>query len=180
MRSNRVDFTEEDVQYATLIAQRVRDASCELGLKEEGVVDGEPYNPHQEFIGVLGEILLARYLDTPFVPNICTFKRPDILNLQSRATDAIFNGCLIIRHNDPADHPYVLTTIDLQYKRGFVKGWIWGHEAMVPKNWYEGEAMARRLRPGKPAWLVEQTDPYMHSLDTLPIERYYVDRTAAE
>lgn len=180
MKSNRVDFTEEDVQYARIIGGRIRDVSCELGLKEKSVVHNQQYNPHQDFIGALGEMLLARYLDIPFVPNICTFKRPDILNLQSRATDAIFNGCLIIRPDDPADHPYVLTTIDLQYKRGFVKGWIWGYEAMVPEKWYEGEAMARRLQPGDPAWLVEQTDPDMHSLDTLPIEEHYVDRAAAE
>jgi len=37
---------------------------------------------------------------------------------------------------------------------------------MIDDNWYEGEAMARRLRPGKPAWLIEQRQ--LHGLDTLP------------
>jgi len=164
--SFRIDFTDEHIAYAHALAKHIRQVSCELALKEESVIAGGSYDHHQDFVGVLGEIALSRFLKTPFVPNICTFKRPDVLGNQSRATDAFRGGCMPLRPGDNPDHPYVLTTLDLEMRRGFVKGWIWGYEAMIDDNWYEGEAMARRLRPGKPAWLIEQRQ--LHGLDTLP------------
>jgi len=170
----RVDFTDEDIGYAHALGAHIRQVSCELSLKEKSVVAGGVYDPHQDFIGVLGEMALARFLNTPFIPNICTFKRPDVLGYQSRATDAFRGGCMPLRPGDNPDHAYVLTTLDLEMKRGFVRGWIWGYEGMVDENWYEGDDMARRLRPGDPAWLIEQYQLY--GLETLP----NVDRAAAE
>ncbi len=64
----------------------------------------------QEFIGICGEMAVAKFRDKWWIPPLNEFHRtPDVAATEVRSTYRE-DGCLILRDNDPDDRFYVLVT----------------------------------------------------------------------
>ena len=145
-----VKFTDEEIDYARQVAKEIYEESRRKGLNP-GNATGRGYESKNEILGVIGEWAYAKVMHIPFEPNINTFKRPDVGNAHIRSSHAL--GHLILRPGDvPGLYVFVLVADDYSWAR--VIGQFDGAEAMTDKYWHNKEAVAKKLRRGDAAWLV--------------------------
>jgi hypothetical protein len=161
----RIKITQKDIDDAVEIQTKIFDESRRLGL-DPGNATGQGYKSRNEFVGVLGEIAVARFLGIEdFKGNINTFKEADVAGNHVRATE-YYGGRLLARRGDRVG-PYIFVVVRPEEKVAHIKGWMDGAEIMTDKYWLEGEALAKKLRKGDPCWCVDQSE--LHPMDTLPL-----------
>lgn len=122
-------FTDEEYQCSSEQAIIRTTESRKQGLNP--LVSGRnKYDPNyqyiEEFRGVLGELAVAKYFGiVGWVPTLNSFKEPDVLSYQVRASYC-YNMRIFIRNRDHLNFRYIGTHINLNSRYFCIKGWVEG------------------------------------------------------
>ena len=157
--STKVDFTPDDFMAAANVAiLRLHRSLCD---KRKDTLYEKRYSDHLRghFLGACGEVAVAKLLGLHWAGTVDAFKdKPDILpNIEVRHRFDHKHD-LIVRHDDPGERIYVLSTGDPPDI--YVHGWMHGEDA---KN----DKWLRNYGGHKPAFFVPQK--FLHDLETLNV-----------
>ena len=162
----------EPEQQLTLNAAEVRIAETHAldrhnrsrasGLEDtKHVYDRQPDHDYKlainiDRIGAAAEMAYCKFMKFYWEPRIDNFKEADVgevIQIRGAASRERGNISLIVRKDDNPQHYYVLVEVeldsDLDEKRCWVRGWIYGEDAMR-NEWWGNKGK------GKPCWWVPQ------------------------
>jgi hypothetical protein len=120
-----VTLTELEISYAVLVGTARRNESINKNLDSSRRHSSDVWGIDIE--GAAAELAYCKGMGYYFLPTVNTFKAADIgTDVQIRSTK-LPDGKLIVRHDDPNEHIYVLVVGEVPDFK--IIGYIFGHAA---------------------------------------------------
>jgi hypothetical protein len=156
----RLVLSPSDVQLALAVAFERNEVAVAGGWRTKFDEQRNALWKHE--LGALGEVAVARWMGLEhWRPGVNTFHAPDIApDIQVRARSCPIWD-LMLRTDDPTEHRYVLTYVDLPAVVTLV-GWCGGAEHRTPERWGSPNV-------GEPCWWIPYSD--LNPMETFDVAR---------